>query len=1229
MRRNVLFYCLFLSAAAMVTGCTLDSPREFGDPCDNPSFIWIAGETIRMEDNALDYAVNFRQGLCPVNAQYCMTMKGELIGDDFIPDSHFCSDKHEACPVNSHWFEGDCERDTASHCGSHENNCLDRETGVAAAECVNDTHGNKSCVAKKCLDTYALLEDTCKSGAECCGDYCEDCSRIPPQTKCFTENINASSMTCGEHCPAYAPKECNGVCIDPNTNLTFCGSENCELHYCADAIEGWRNGRCIEGQCRVSDCTFGYHLEKNPDGSKRCVPDTPSVCGELKLNCLDEIEHANLVDCMAGSCIVKKCDNGYYTYDNQCIEAKVVQCGNDFCAPNQQCNDKTQTCECIPGYTDCGGVCYDLKSNAYHCGSCETQCRFANAESECRESECRLAKCHDGYAYSNQTESCVFTGKCEKGYEFSDETNKCEPKVCGADYHLNGNTCEPDDINNCGAPGADCKVEHAENRCEDGECIFICENGYTESSDGLSCEAVNCTDGERSCSDHENIGYIIECIGHNWGETSACPSDYSCLDAETCGNCTNDKKQCSDGTHYQICQSGNWDEAQSCIAPEHGIAKCTGEGDCSFDCEAGYCVSGLECVSSQTDMANCGSCNAVCSTESVTNATEVECISGSCVATNCIGGYRPESGGCIPNDCSDGEKTCTNESNIGQVRTCSGGVYGTASACSNVSCNSSNNDCGSCKNNSKQCSGTTPQICTNGSWTNQTACTAPTHGTAKCTGNGECSYTCNSGYTDNGKLCCANVDNGSIIKDNSTTCSFTCASGYTSNGTECIKYDSYCDTNGTSRCVNSGTTGKIEKCINNIWTEQNTCSSNYSCNSAGTACGSCINDAKQCSGRIPQTCSGGKWTGNSECSSDKICSGAGNCTSCSTNQHVYQNTCENNSTTNCGSNGHACDVEHATNSCSTSGVCSFTCDSNYHKNSAGTGCEVNSITDCGASHAKCDVEHATNSCSTSGVCSFTCDSNYHKNSAGTGCEVNSITDCGASHAQCNVANATNTCSTSGVCGFTCSSNYHKTSDGKACEVNSITDCGASHAKCNVANATNTCSTSGVCSFTCDSNYHKNAAGTGCEINSITDCGASHAQCNVANATNRCSTSGVCSFTCNLNYHTNLAETACEPDTDSDCGELHQNCTNVTHGTAYCDGGACTIECDTYWHPYNGSCEADSNTNCGSHGATCSSGRYCCDDGERVRCGTKTVDPYDPFKSITPRALKLPTCGDNI
>ena len=474
MKRASVFLIILLGIA--LTGCTLEEPRAIGEKCDEVAFLWPdeAGAVIKPGDSdTYDYYLNNR--ICPPDKPYCLTKKGfvhrgtvgengEYLGDVVYPDEWYCSDRKESCPKNSHLVtEGEriyCEQDSALHCGSADNNCMDSAKGVESAECEDG-----KCSVGKCLPAFALVDGECRSGAQCCGDYCVDCTHATDaRNTCSTDDDMA--YVCDTACGRSDMIDCNGVCVNPNTNIAFCGvtaDENgeCGMHYCPD-MDGWRDGACIKGVCQVSECLLGYHTVVDDDGSRRCERDTAEVCGFEKKDCT-QIAHAETVMCELGQCIVKSCDAGYWLYDNTCVEYSGEHCGGGVeCGPHQFCDPESLECKCEPEYTDCNGLCYDLNTNQNHCGDCSISCTV------------------DGIRHASDV-------SCTDGV--------CAATECAAGYHLYQNGCEKDDLKNCGAHDAACDnsviAGGSAFDCSTGSCVATaCAGGYQKSGDScVVCDA--------------------------------------------------------------------------------------------------------------------------------------------------------------------------------------------------------------------------------------------------------------------------------------------------------------------------------------------------------------------------------------------------------------------------------------------------------------------------------------------------------------------------------------------------------------------------------------------------------------------------------------------------------------------------------------------------------------------------------------------------------------------
>ena len=609
MRNTAKRILLFIIVTA-ATGCTLEAARDVGDKCDGLSYTYFGrtGQRIEIGENA-DYDVFMKAGYCPPNAPYCMTLvdekrvgetdeNGIYLGDEGLDTQWYCSDRMESCENGAHPWKKDnvtvCELDSAAHCGAHEINCQDSQKGVLDATCIQGKSG-KECHVDHCLPGFALINGECVTGDHCCGTYCKNCSLSDTSdTVCYT--LDYENYDCGSGCPLEEMIQCNGVCVNPLTSLVYCGAtENydakgnadgtCDIHYCADNV-GWRRGDCIDGICRVRECLSGYHMSMGSDGINVCTPDTPEACGSDEVDC-SQIPHQSKVTCRRGRCDVLSCESGYFPYDGMCVDVNGEHCGaiDIICGVNQHCDAETNQCKCNHGFEECDGYCYDLTSSERHCGSCETECSTANADNRCENAHCAFT-CKDGFIeVDNRCEpriceeneircieasievcrnnawsplsSCPQTTvanahavckgndacdwACNKGFA------RCEENGIEACYELSS------DAAHCGQCEVSCAVDFAENRCEDGVCSFECILGYTLNADETGCEETVCEDGATACTNETTTGMIKTCTRNRWGDAEPCPSNASCMDAYSCGECIDGNKRCADSQRQQRC----------------------------------------------------------------------------------------------------------------------------------------------------------------------------------------------------------------------------------------------------------------------------------------------------------------------------------------------------------------------------------------------------------------------------------------------------------------------------------------------------------------------------------------------------------------------------------------------------------------------------------------------------------------------------------------------------
>ncbi len=366
------------------------------------------------------------------------------------------------------------------------------------------------------------------------------------------------------------------------------------------------------------------------------------------------------------------------------------------------------------------------------------------------------------------------------------------------------------------------------------------------------------------------------------------------------------------------------------------------------DCD-GVAANGCEVVTA-TDLANCGACGAVCGSSNASPA----CASGVC-SLNCAAGFA-DCDGHLANGCET--ETQTNMANCGACGAICDGTNGTATCSSgtcNITCTPGFGNCDAQSTNGCETSLTTsPAHC--GFCTN--ACPVPAHATATCT-SATCGYTCAAGWADCDGLAsngcevdiagdpdhcgtCATVCSSNHVATRTCSagvCSGTCATGYadcnSNKATDGCEADlttvatcGYCgnvcgNANATASCVG----GICQLTCNTNWAncngtnsdgcEVNTSTDPNNCNACLQVCSSANISTRTCTSG---TCSGACNAGYGDCNYNKLSDG------CEMNI--------NTSVTNCGSCGYSCPAQNrpaVTGSTCSSGACAVsTCTTGFY-----------------------------------------------------------------------------------------------------------------------------------------------------------------------------------------------------------------------------------------------------------------------------------------------------------
>ncbi|MBO4350391.1 MAG: SH3 domain-containing protein [Proteobacteria bacterium] len=581
-------------------------------------------------------------------------------------------------------------------CGAYDNDLRDHFCPSATPLCIKDESGRHYC-GTHCPEGYTQTDSSCEKGNGQCGGgqiYCNGTCVNPntDPTFCGSDalcipNPCSSEQTCIDGKCACPNNQllCNDQCIDVQNDIEHCG--DCETN-CTE-MEGWAEGVCDGGRCTPSTCIEGYHTSPQTDGSIMCEAEP---CGDSGLPC----------------------------------------------PPNSYCIPEMSQCVCNTGYTNCLNGCFDLNSSIIHCGMCDNACEVANADNMCVDGLCSFT-CHDGYKVSadgtycepQQTEDCTENEKrCHDNYfeickdntwvvaedctPSQNQKSQCDPASGCIKYCMSGFAfCPPNDcvditssLTHCGECDNACNVANATNICNLAQCEFSCNPGFALNKDGTGCEVTACTEGSVQC-----VGKDIQtCKNSQWVTTKTCTTDV--VNAEP------------------ICQNAQ----------------------CSRACKSGFSECGGKCVNYQSDVNNCGGCGSKCN---VPNA-ENKCNSGKCSFT-CKSGYTINSAGtgCEVKACDANTKRCSGlelqtckNNNWFKTQTCTTSVANSTAVCDKTtgcgySCNSGFSKCSNaCVNlqiDSKNCG-----ACGN-------ACSSVSGGSSSCT-NGTCTTTCNN----NNLLLCGN-----------------------------------------------------------------------------------------------------------------------------------------------------------------------------------------------------------------------------------------------------------------------------------------------------------------------------------------------------------------------------------------------------------------------------------------------------------------------------------------
>ncbi len=368
----------------------------------------------------------------------------------------------------------------AEHCGACGEACgFPHASGVcvesecALGDCEEgwwdvDGEGENGC-------EYACVPRAEGGGDEVCNSRDDDCDGDLDEGF----DLQADPSHCGACDQACVVEHGAGACVEGE-----CAIERCE--------DAWHNADGdLENGCEYGPClpTLGGeeacdNIDNDCDGATDEDFDVQSDrnhCGACNARCV----LANAIpECVAGECQVETCEPGFVDLDRLPETGCELSCVPDDPAV-EACDERDNDCD---GRTD---ETFDVATDELNCGACGTLCAPDAGQGQCRDGQCFVVGCEEGFV--------DLDGRADNGCEYACAFTGDE--LCNlADDDCDGETDEDfdlaDDVAHCGECGNACAFDDAQASCTEGVCqLAACDEGYhdVDEDEENGCEYGPCT----------------------------------------------------------------------------------------------------------------------------------------------------------------------------------------------------------------------------------------------------------------------------------------------------------------------------------------------------------------------------------------------------------------------------------------------------------------------------------------------------------------------------------------------------------------------------------------------------------------------------------------------------------------------------------------------------------------------------------------------------------------
>ncbi len=566
---------------------------------------------------------------CP-SALLACTVDGVTGCFDTQSDNNNCGTCNNVCGAGTVCSDGACRSNCASDQVLCNGRCIEplvsRENCGASGDCQGANAGatcgsTQVCSAGTCASQCPSVQVACNGT---CIDPQTDPLRCGAKGDCLGANAGVACLggevCAGGECRANCPSDqlaCGGRCVDPLTDLGFCGAAG----DCKGANAG---ARCAPGEL----CSAGACGTSCPSGqlvcSGQCINSNidPIHCGAST-----DCKGANAgTACLSGKACANgvcglSCPAGQLICGGKCVDPLLdpVFCGASLdclganqgatCGAGQVCSAGQCKTSCVPGQLNCNGTCIDPMTNRTYCGATGT----CGVDGGVAGTSCTVGQiCTGG--------SCALT--CQAGYVNCNGTcvdPQSSRAYCGATAGCGVGS---------GSAGAACGAGQI---CASGACRTTCASGQVD------CNGV-CVDPG---TNRAYCGATAGCGVDGGVAGSTCPPGLLCsgggcqLTCKTgqvvCGGvCTDPLTSRAFCGATAGCGAGSGSAGAVCNAGELCVA-----GACKLTCPPGLIQCGSTCIDPMSNPLFCGAtpgCGAGMGIPGAACGMNAACFMGACAS---------------------------------------------------------------------------------------------------------------------------------------------------------------------------------------------------------------------------------------------------------------------------------------------------------------------------------------------------------------------------------------------------------------------------------------------------------------------------------------------------------------------------------------------------------------------------------------------------------------------